>query len=360
MKNKKASSEPDDDMSTNDGIWKDARFAHLVSDPRFKHIHKSTKKVKIDKRFESMFKDDKFKLKFAVDKYGRRQSKSKTGSEDLKKYYDLSSDDEDVEAEQKKEEEEIAKDDDSKDLSKNDLLQSDEILPLAVKDKLKDLSVDYARGQADLWSDDSSDDESSDDDNEELFIEHVWGEMDAEAPTTEDSTRRLAACNMDWDRIRASDIMVLCNSFLPTGGAILSVTVSVHFLWHFMANNFTVSNDYTQVYPSEYGKERIAEEEIKGPQELTEKKLDINSDDDDEDDGGAKEDENEEGTSYNMEKLRQYQLNRLKYYYAVIECNSVGAADKLYKECDGLEYESTATKLDLRFIPDDMTFDDVN
>ncbi|XP_037024608.1 ESF1 homolog [Bradysia coprophila] len=336
MKNKnKLDGSADDGNSQSDGIWQDQRFAHLVSDPRFKHIHKSTKKVKIDKRFESMFKDDKFKLKYTVDKYGRRQSKSKTGSEDLKKYYDLSSDEEDVEAEQKREEEEIAKDEDHKSLSKNDELQCDVTLPVALKDKLKDLSVDYARGQADLWSDDSSDDESSDED-EELFIEHVWGEMDAEAPTTEDSTRRLAACNMDWDRIRASDIMVLCNSFLPTGGAILSVTI----------------------YPSEFGKERIAEEEIKGPQELTEKKLDVDSDDEDASDGEAKEDENEEGSSYNMEKLRQYQLNRLKYYYAVIECNSVAAADKLYKECDGLEYESTATKLDLRFIPDEMTFDD--
>lgn len=231
MKNKKKSAEPDDDGNNyNDGIWKDQRFAHLVSDPRFKHIHKSTKKVKIDKRFESMFKDDKFKLKFTVDKYGRRQSKSKTGSEDLKKYYDLSSDDDDVEAEQKREEEEIAKDDDSKDLSRNALLQCDEDLPLTLKDKLKNLSVDYARGQADLWSDDSSDDESSENEDDELFIEHVWGEMDAEAPTTSESTKRLAACNMDWDRIRPSDIMVLCNSFLPTGGAILSVTVSVHFL----------------------------------------------------------------------------------------------------------------------------------
>lgn len=238
MKNKQESTEPGNEGSNTDGIWKDPRFAHLVSDPRFKHIHKSTKKVKIDKRFESMFKDDKFKLKFTVDKYGRRQSKSKTGSEDLKKYYDLSSDDEDVEAEQKKEEEEIAKDDDSKDLSKNDLLQCDEKLPVALKDKLKDLSIDYARGQADLWSDDSSDDESSEDDDDELFIEHVWGEMDAEAPTTEESTRRLAACNMDWDRIRASDIMVLCNSFLPTGGAILSVTVSVKFLPYLKPINF--------------------------------------------------------------------------------------------------------------------------
>lgn len=231
MKNKKKSAEAEDDSNNyNDGIWKDQRFAHLVTDPRFKSIHKSTKKVKIDKRFESMFKDEKFKLKYTVDKYGRRQSKSQTGSEDLKKYYDLSSEEEDIEAEQKKEEEEIVKDDDTKDLSRNDLLECDEKIPVALKDKLKDLTIDYARGQADLWSDDSSDDESSANEDDELFIEHVWGEMDAEAPTTEDSTRRLAACNMDWDRIRASDIMVLCNSFLPTGGAILSVTVSIVYI----------------------------------------------------------------------------------------------------------------------------------
>lgn len=100
----------------------------------------------------------------------------------------------------------------------------------------------------------------------------------------------------------------------------------------------------------------MAEEEIKGPQELTEK---IMSDDSDLNSSDSELDnENEEGDDYHMEKLRQYQLNRLKYYYAVIECNSVSAADKLYAECDGIEYESTATKLDLRFIPDDMTFDD--
>lgn len=126
------------------------------------------------------------------------------------------------------------------------------------------------------------------------------------------------------------------------------------------SNEATSLVSILQIYPSEYGKERIAEEEIKGPQELTEKKLDSDSDDEDVSDVEAKEDENEEGTSYNMEKLRQYQLNRLKYFYAVIECNTVAAADKLYKECDGLEYESTATKLDLRFIPDEMAFDDVS
>lgn len=59
-------------------------------------------------------------------------------------------------------------------------------------------------------------------------------------------TSRFAVCNLDWDRIKAADVMVLFTSFCPRGASVKRVTI----------------------YPSEYGKQRMEEENMSGPQEL--------------------------------------------------------------------------------------------
>ncbi|XP_067634876.1 ESF1 homolog [Eurosta solidaginis] len=358
---------------SNSSIWQDERFQHLVSDPRFRGIPKVQRKVKIDKRFQSMFTDDKFKVKYTVDKYGRRVNKS--NAEDLRKYYEINTSDSETdeegdkvkqpsaevdddvmqeELEKRKEEKAISRDnaDDSgestpneQEAGENDEFESDgEEVPKTLRERLLNPNIDYARGEGRLVTDSSSDEESSEEEEDLVAnIDHVWGELDQEAETTKESTNRLAVCNMDWDRIRAVDLMVLFSSFLPPGGSVLSVTI----------------------YPSEFGKERMREEDVHGPTELiglrkelsSKKRSDAESDSDEElvqeQDSDA-----EEGDEYHMEKLRQYQLNRLRYYYAVAVFDSVATADKIYKECDGIEYESSATRVDLRVIPNGTSFDD--
>lgn len=71
------------------------------------------------------------------------------------------------------------------------------------------------------------------DNQKHLFLDsvtefnHDWGELDKDADVTDDATCRLAICNMDWDRIKAADLMVLFHSFLPSGGLLHSITVSL-------------------------------------------------------------------------------------------------------------------------------------
>ncbi|KAM4695141.1 ESF1 homolog [Discoglossus pictus] len=185
-----------------------------------------------------------------------------------------------------------------------------------------DSGPDLARGKGNVET--SSEDEDDDEEEVEMLqkdneIEHAWREMDKDAPRGAEVTRRLAVCNMDWDRLKAKDLLALFNSFKPKGGVIFSV----------------------KIYPSEFGKERLKEESLKGPVELK------NITDDDAAEKGAF-----------KEKLREYQFKRLRYYYAVVDCDTPETANKIYEECDGLEFESSCSFVDLRFVPDDEQFND--
>ncbi|XP_013781051.1 ESF1 homolog [Limulus polyphemus] len=344
---------------------KDERFANIDKDPRFRTVPRKEKKITIDKRFQSMFSDKRFKLKYMMDKRGRPLSH--TSSEDLKKFYELSSSDS---SESEDEKLKIKKRNKSRSIKKTvekvsdeiDSVPETEIIKSSVKTKPQKTStknvedneiiyksvsdeseevdetsdendedlnkqLDFARGEGNVESS-TTDDSSNGEESENEDFDHRWGELDADAPSAQEITRRLAVCNMDWDRIKAKDLMVLFTSFKPPEGTVISV----------------------KIYPSEFGLKRMVEEETRGPTELFGEKKENNDDE-------KNLEEMPERNKYYREKVRQYQLNRLKYFYAVVECDSPETASKLYEDLDGKEYENSAAQLDLRFIPDNVIFE---
>lgn len=135
---------------------------------------------------------------------------------------------------------------------------------------------------------------------------------------------------------------------------------------------------YVRIYYSKFGEERLKIEEMKGPSEFIfgkatnveeikddegeAEKEETQSDDDDDASAISSNDEAEEDGETEpkaIEKLRKYQLERLKYYYAVVEFDSPETAEAVYSELDGMEYETSSTTLDIRFVPEEMDFEDV-
>ncbi|XP_057765299.1 pre-rRNA-processing protein esf1-like [Salvia miltiorrhiza] len=290
---------------------KDERFASAQSDPRFMEAPKRHSKVTIDSRFQRIFTDRSFVSSRApVDKRGRPKTNNASSSS-LAHYYRLQEEnDPEIDAAQV---DQIGNPAESKSGFEN--------LRTLEKDDNDDDDDDDDGQSVDESSSTTSTTDSDDDNYMDSGEEDTLMLQENNVPEIDSETRRLAVVNLDWSQVRAVDLYVLLTSFLPKGGQILSVSV----------------------YPSEFGLKRMEEEAVRGPVGLfdDEDKHDDVDDDDDEID---------------QSKLRAYELSRLRYYYAVVECDSVATADYLYKTCDGVEFERSANKLDLRFVPDSMDF----
>lgn len=297
------------------------RFSRVLKDPRFRRPARKESKIEVDDRFKGIFSDPKFTRPYSVDKYGRKVETKKAARKEMEKFYRLESEEEEREG-------------------KESIIESDN--GIATDASIED---DYS---SDSGSDDSSSSSSSEDEDEEdavledAFSQHPLVDTNI---VLGDSTRRLAIVNVDWDQLKAVDLFVLVNAFKPPMGQVKSV----------------------KIYPSEFGKERIAKEAIEGPPKdifSISKISEISevSDDSGESDCDPLEDLKkaktlvEESGNFDQAALRRYQLERLRYYYAVVDCDSIETAAAIYHHCDGREFETSTNTMDLRYIPDDVEF----
>jgi hypothetical protein len=178
------------------------------------------------------------------------------------------------------------------------------------------------------------------------------------------------------------------------------------------------------IYPSDFGKERMALEEKFGPQGIWQKESEemkknnyqpemefgSEEEEDDEEDEGEEEEEEEDGdedeenedeeqegdkeesgdddhsqdndnsddeekpprknsahqnkgtdskkkkktTDYDQIALRQYELSKLRYYFAIADCDSIETANVLYEQLDDVEMGDSGMVFEMRFVPDDL------
>jgi hypothetical protein len=275
-----------------------------------------------------MLRDEDFSKNAAVDRYGRKLRRD-DAKRHLEKFYrlDENQDDDNHGSEGNVDDKEVHRE-----------LQ-----------RVEKIDYDPARdgGFASSSSDEESSSEEAEEGLEEPGAERELPDRRSDVPMGE-VTRRLAVVNLDWDNIRAEDLMAVCSSFLPAGGLILKISV----------------------YPSEFGRERMEREEVEGPPKevFSNWKHELLKNDDSDPASEDPEEESEkikqslliedQGEEFDSAHLRRYQLERLRYYYAVMTCSSEGVAKHIYDAVDGTEYMASANFFDLRFVPDNVDFTD--
>lgn len=333
------------DANRTHAMEEDDRFAHARTDPRFRRLPKEQRKAAVDARFrdaiegKGLFRTERAK----VDKRGaplgegtKRNRKAEGG-----KYYRLE--------EREEEEEETQAPVVTKQDANEEQQQEGELEYMGVRFPNLEAKQRYLRLRGLDGSDGEEEQDEGEDesDSDAVFSdavsestdsggEEVWGvgayagslygvtKHEENIPGIEEETHRLAIVDMDWDRVKAVDLFAALHSFVPKRGTLRSVTI----------------------YPSDYGLERMKEEETKGPSIFRDQ------------DKSEQTQENDSSSGEDVEdaKLRAYERSKLRYYYAIAEFDNEKTAAMVYNECDGMEFEKTATKFDLRFVPVEEDF----
>jgi len=335
----------------------DPRF-DTSRDPRFRRAPKHVRRVQVDKRFAHMFTDEQFIETPTVDPRGRKLRRN-AGARKLKEFYDVADEEEKAGSEEpasggnvpggKRRAAKLPSAPEAPEPRKGPRgkrrakarAQAEADEPKAEEEAEEADAESEEAGQSDAEAHDEGeeeeepeeeeeDDEDDEEDEEEQFDEKIWEAPElADVPKGE-ATRRIALMGCDWDRTSPVDLLVLLRNYLSSkealkgSGALRAASV-----------------DRVSIYPSDYGIEEMKKENAQGPS--LEKPAPI-----------ADVTEKEEVAN---EALRRYQMQRTRYYYAVAECDSVATAAWMYDQIDGLEVNGLCPgMLDVRFIPDDLTF----
>ena len=197
----------------------DPRFANIQSDPRYRLPGKKHR-VKLDSRFSQALKDDDFSRRAKVDRYGRPLDTDAERTR-LKRKYEFEEDEGGEESDDADDDSEVQKE-------------------LREVKKRRDVLREGKASDASSLS--SSSDEASDSQLDELEEAELAPQTQSDVPTGEISSR-LAVVNVDWDNIRAQDLMAVFSSFLSSSDQLQNVAI----------------------YPSDFGKERLQREEMEGP-----------------------------------------------------------------------------------------------
>lgn len=327
-----------------------------TSKPQFLVPKQDSSKIVLDERFSSVLSDPRFQVHVA-DKYGRRR-KGNAQKDALSEFYTVESSLEPCKNDQRGKTETPESSSSSSSSANSTSSRDVGKGPEGEKDGTPSSRIAYltalSRGQLDVsssshdedesegesLSSDESDDKSLDEDSTGDILDPSTKEEDIEL--TDDSSPYLALLNLDWEKMRAVDLFVLLSSFVPTG-----------------------SLKRVRVFPSDFGKKKIAIEEIDGPKVWrggTSETLDgpgtaqpgdeavgDQTDSDTEDDAGVHEQTVDAG--FDPEKLRAYEASKLKYYFAVAEFVTAEQADVAYREVDMMEFEHSGAAVDLRIIP---------